>query len=75
MLEEYNDILSVKDVKQILGYKSDATIYKMLRNNKLKYKRLKGGKYLIIKSSLVDYLQASCYNEIPFELPKTQKEE
>ena len=70
MLEEYKDILTVKNVKEILGY-SNNTIYKMLRNNEIKYRRQPNGKYLIPKQSLIEYLNPECYNDIhtSFELP------
>ena len=70
MLEEYKDILTVKDVKKILGY-SNNTIYKMLKNNEIKYKRQPKGKYLISKQSLIEYLNSEWYNDIytSFELP------
>ena len=36
MLEEYKDILTVKEVKEILGYKSNTTLYKILKNGDIK---------------------------------------
>ncbi len=34
MLEEYKDVLTVQEVKEILGYKSNNTLYKLLHNGK-----------------------------------------
>lgn len=62
MLEEYKDVLTVQEVKQILGYKSNNTLYKLLHNGSLKYGRQPNGKYLIPKQSLVEYLNGHCYN-------------
>lgn len=71
MLEEYKDILTVKDVKEILGYKSNNTLYNLLKSGKIQYFRQPNGKYLIPKKGLIDYINSECYNTIhkPFELP------
>ena len=71
MLEEYKDILTVKEVKEILGYKSNTTLYKILKNGDIKYRRQPNGKYLIQKQSIIEYLNYECYNDnnTSFKLP------
>ena len=55
----------LEEVKEILGYKSNNTLYKLLHNGSLKYGRQPNGKYLIPKHSLVEYLNGHCYN-VPY---------
>ena len=51
---DYGEVLTVKDVQNILG-----AVYKMLKNGTLKSKRI-GTKYIIPKKSIQTYLN-SCF--------------
>lgn len=56
MLEKYDDILTVNDLKEILHYKSNTTIYKMLNNGDIEAVHKGGNKWLIPKQNVVKYL-------------------
>lgn len=55
-LNDYGDVLSVKDVQKILGIGRNA-VYTMLKNGTLKSKRI-GIKYIIPKKSVQTYLNS-----------------
>lgn len=56
MLKDYGDVLSVKDVQDILGIGRNA-VYEMLKSGTLKSKRI-GTKYIIPKRSVQTYLNS-----------------
>lgn len=56
ILNDYGDVLSVKDVQKILGIGRNA-VYTMLKNGTLKSKRI-GIKYIIPKRSVQTYLNS-----------------
>lgn len=56
MLEKYPDVLTVEELKEILRYSSDTTIYKILKSGKIRAVHAKGNKYLIPKDSVIKYL-------------------
>lgn len=55
-LKDYGDVLSVKDVQEILGIGRNA-VYIMLKNGTLKTKKI-GTKYIIPKRSVQTYLNS-----------------
>lgn len=55
---DYGEVLTVKDVQNILGIGRNA-VYTMLKNGTLKSKRI-GTKYIIPKKSIQTYLN-SCF--------------
>jgi len=55
-LNDYGDVLTVKDVQKILGIGRNA-VYTMLKNGTLKSKRI-GIKYIIPKRSVRTYLNS-----------------
>lgn len=55
---DYGEVLTVKDVQNILGIGRNA-VYKILKNGTLKSKRI-GTKYIIPKKSIQTYLN-SCF--------------
>ena len=55
-LNDYGDVLTVKDVQKILGIGRNA-VYTMLKNGTLKSKRI-GIKYIIPKRSVQTYLNS-----------------
>lgn len=67
MLEEYKDILTVAELKEILNFKSNTTVYKLLNNGIIKAKKIQGGKWLIPKDNVIHFLVdktcVRCYNE------------
>ena len=66
MLDEYKDILTVQELKEILHYKSNTTVYKLLNEGVIKAVHMRGNKWLIPKQSVIDYMldndQDKCYN-------------
>lgn len=56
MLNNYPDILTLKDFCEILCI-GKSTAYKMLRSNEVKNRKI-GGKFLIPKQNLIEYLCA-----------------
>lgn len=57
MLEEYKDVLSVKDLYNILPIGRN-NIYKLLNSNAIKNIRV-GNKIIIPKQYLIDFLQSA----------------
>ena len=53
-LKDYGDIMTVKDVQDFLGIGKN-TVYDLLHNGVLKYKKI-GGKYLITKRSVIEFI-------------------
>lgn len=66
MLENYKDVLTVTDLKEILHYTSNTTIYKMLNDKTINAVHSRGNKWLIPKQNVINYLLDSknvqCYN-------------
>lgn len=54
MLENYDDILDVKDISKILMINKKTT-YQLLKSGKISYKRI-GRIYRISKDSVIDFL-------------------
>lgn len=54
MFNEYNDILTVDDVMEIMGIGKN-TAYDLLRTGKIKCFRIRG-KWKIPKQSIIDYI-------------------
>ena len=67
MLESYKDILTVNELKEVLHYKSNTTIYKMLNNKTINAVHVRGNKWLIPKENVINYLLDTtgkqCYNQ------------
>ena len=55
MLEEYKDVINVKDLREILNIGKN-TAYKLLKNNDIPNRRL-GKKYIIPKFGVIEYLK------------------
>ena len=55
MLEEYKDVINVKDLCEILNIGKN-TAYKLLKNNDIPNRRL-GKKYIIHKFGVIEYLK------------------
>ena len=55
LLEEYKDVLNVKDLCEILNIGKN-TAYKLLKNNDIPNRRL-GKKYIIPKFGVIEYLK------------------
>ena len=55
MLEEYKDVINVKDLCEILNI-GKKTAYKLLKNNDIPNRRL-GKKYIIPKFGVIEYLK------------------
>ena len=55
MLEEYKDVINVKDLCEILNIGKNTT-YKLLKNNDIPNRRL-GKKYIIPKFGVIEYLK------------------
>ena len=58
MLEKYKDVLTVKDLSEILPL-GKTSIYKLLSSNAIKNIRV-GTKILIPKQYVIEYLQTAC---------------
>ena len=56
MLEKYNDVLTVKDLCEILPVGRNS-IYKLLDNNTIKHIRI-GKKIIVPKKYLIEYLDS-----------------
>lgn len=56
MLDEYPDVLTIMHLKEILHYSSNTTVYKLIKEGKIKAVHSRGNKYLIPKKYLIDYL-------------------
>jgi excisionase family DNA binding protein len=61
MLNNYPDVLSVKDVSEILRIGKNST-YALLGNKAIASRRI-GKKYLIPKKCLLDFLNETRYNK------------
>lgn len=57
MLSKYSDILTVKELQEILRYKKEK-VYKILQNKILPSIRL-GKKYLIAKKDVIKYIKSN----------------
>ena len=57
MLENYSDVLTVKEAQTILKVGRNA-IYQLIHDNKIKHIRI-GNKIIIPKQNLIDYLQSA----------------
>lgn len=60
-IDDYSDILSVKEVQTILRIGRDAA-YSLVSSNKIKSLRI-GNQYRIPKQFLFDYINEICYNK------------
>ena len=61
MLKNYNDVLEVQDLCEILGIGKN-TAYKLLQNNIIPNRRI-GRKYIIPKCGVIKYLKSTEYYE------------
>lgn len=61
MLKNYNDVLEVQDLCEILGIGKN-TAYKILQNNIIPNRRI-GRKYIIPKYGVIKYLKSTGYYE------------
>lgn len=59
MFDEYNDMLSVDDLMEILGIGKNAA-YDLLRSDELKCFRLKG-RWKIPKESVIEYVRSKAF--------------
>lgn len=59
MFDEYNDMLSVADLMEILGIGKNAA-YDLLRSDELKCFRLKG-RWKIPKESVIEYVRSKAF--------------
>lgn len=57
MLEQYNDVISVDQVCEILHIGRN-TVYTLLKTNRIRNIRV-GNKYIIPKRSIIDFLNAA----------------
>lgn len=55
ILKNYGEILDFKEVRKILRNPSRNTLYKILRNKEIYFKRI-ANEYKILKSSLIEYI-------------------
>ncbi len=56
MLEEYNEILTIQDLMEILGVGKNAA-YELLKSGEIRAFRLKG-RWKISKIALIDYIKS-----------------
>ncbi len=56
MLEEYNEILTIQDLMEILGVGKNAA-YELLKSGEIRAFRLKG-RWKISKTALIDYIKS-----------------
>lgn len=56
MLENYKDVLTVAELKEILNYSSNTTIYKLLNEGVIKARKVRDGKWLIPKENVIHFL-------------------
>lgn len=54
---ETNKLYTVEEARQLLKYKSKKTIYRAIKDGKLKTKRTPSGRYLILEESLNEFLK------------------
>lgn len=56
MLENYKDVLTVAELKEILNYSSNTTVYKLLNEGVIKARKVRDGKWLIPKENVIHFL-------------------
>ena len=61
MFENYKDIVSVDDLRDMLGI-GKSSAYTLLRNKEIKHVKV-GKKYIIPKQAVIGYLDSVCYND------------
>lgn len=54
---ETNKLYTVEEARQMLKYKSKKTIYRFIKDGKLKTKRTPSGRHLILEESLNEFLK------------------
>lgn len=62
MLNEYPDVMRVRDVQSILGV-GKTRVYKLLHSGAIQYITI-GRMIRVLKPSLIDYLASLSYNDI-----------
>ena len=60
MFNEYPDIVSVDDLRQMLNI-GKSSAYSLLQNNQIPYVRF-GRKYIIPKTAVIGFIEKTCYN-------------
>lgn len=60
-LRDYPDLLTVKELRPILGDICDRTAFELIHKNKIKHFRI-GNKYLIPKAYLIDFIMSEDYS-------------
>ena len=55
MLQEYPDILTPKEVMEILGVGKNL-LYELLKDGEIPAKRIRGKMWRIVKKDLIDYM-------------------
>lgn len=60
MFQNYPDIVSVEQIMEMLGI-GKSSVYSLLKTNQLRHVRV-GTKYIIPKSSVIDFACGMCYN-------------
>lgn len=58
MLENYNEVLTVQELQEILPVGKNA-IYNLLKSNTIKHIRV-GNKFIIPKQNVINFLQTEC---------------
>lgn len=61
MFEKYDDIVNIENLMEMLHI-GKSTAYKLLKTNKINHLRV-GKKYIIPKTSVLSFLDCTCYNE------------
>jgi len=60
MLRNYNDILTIPDVMEILRI-CKSSVYGLLQTNQIRHVKV-GRKYIIPKQAILSFLGEPCYN-------------
>jgi excisionase family DNA binding protein len=60
MFENYKDIVSVDDLKEMLGI-GKSSAYALLKNKEIKHVKV-GKKYIIPKQAVIGFINSMCYN-------------
>ena len=60
MFEKYKDIVSIRDITEMLNL-SHSTVYSLLQSNQLRHVKV-GRKYIVPKKSVIDFANGVCYN-------------
>lgn len=55
MFEDYPDVVNVSQLREMLGGISRTSVYKILKSGSVQYRKI-ANKYLITKSSVIDYI-------------------